>query len=79
MTQNMRYYWRKRRDPECRALAQKCANDAAPYLHPRLASINADVHTTLSLEDDPIDELLAEVNRRRQALRNGEDNDPALH
>jgi len=75
MVQNMRYFWRKRSDPACRLLAQKCANDAAPYMHPRLNSINTDVHTTLSLDDDPIDELLEEVNRRRQALRNGEDGD----
>ena len=79
MVANMRYFSRKRRDPACRLLSQKCANDAAPYMHPRLNSINADVHTTLSLEDDPIDELLAEVNRRRQALRNGEDSDPVRH
>jgi hypothetical protein len=78
MVENMRYFWRKRRKPEFRLLAQKCANDAAPYLHPRLNAINADVHTTLSIEDDPIDELLAEVSRRRQALRNGEDNDPVV-
>ena len=32
MVENTRYYWRKRRDPQCRVLAQECAKDAAPYI-----------------------------------------------
>jgi hypothetical protein len=63
------------------AAAHDAAKDVAPYVHPRLGAINANVdqHTTLSIDDDPIDELLAEVDRRRQAMRNGEDNDPTRH
>jgi hypothetical protein len=61
------------------ALRLQAARDAAPYEKPRLNAISASIHTTLSLEDDPIDELLEEVNRRRQVLRNGEDNDPVRH
>ena len=49
MLDNMRHYF-KHGD---RANAQKCAADAAPYLHPRLNSINAtvDQHTIVTLED----------------------------
>jgi hypothetical protein len=46
--------------------AQKCAADAAPYLHPRLNSINAtvDQHTTLTVEDnDNTAWLFAQLDR----------------
>jgi hypothetical protein len=79
MIENTRYYWNRRDDPGCRAMAQECAKDAAPYMHPRLNAVSADVHTTLTVDDDPIDELLAEIDRRRQALRNSEDNDSTRH
>jgi hypothetical protein len=62
MLDNMRHYF-KHGD---RANAQKCAADAAPYLHPRLNSINAtvDQHTTLTVEDtDNSAWLFAQLDR----------------
>ena len=62
MLDNMRHYF-KHGD---RANAQKCAADAAPYLHPRLNSINAavDQHTTLTVEDiDNTEWLIRQLDR----------------
>ena len=65
MVENTRYYWRKRRDPQCRVLAQECAKDAAPYMHPRLNSIDArvDQHTTHEFVEDYRRRLVAEIDR----------------
>ncbi len=43
----------------CRDTAQRCAVEAAPYVHPRLASIGADIHVRRSLEEYSDAELSA--------------------
>src|SRR5262249_48354588 len=71
MLEAMRDHWKHGRQAE----AVDCAYHAAPYVHPRLNAIDATVKHSVDQREDPIDRLLAEVRRRREAklLTNGED------
>ena len=63
MLEAMREHWKAGRKAE----AVDCAFRAAPYFHPRLNAIGAIVKHSVEERDDPIDRLLAEVRRRREA------------
>jgi len=75
MLETMRTCWRNKD----LAGAHAAAKDAAPYVHPRLNSIDAivDQRTTHVVEeaDEAADFLIAELARRRRARRNGADQD----